>query len=156
MDHMGTAAEDTALAQRPNLAAGDMAFFAKFKREFTISDVDAIYVLFYASLAGQALSGDEILNELNWRSCVKTLEQRLRKIAGKLTALRTGYEVVATGYNPQLWIFQATLDRRWIFQATLDRRPRELCCWDIRIKPDGTQVIVPLPGVHVEDFNFAK
>ena len=143
---MGIAVEDAPLAQRPNLGSGDTVFFDRFKYEFTDSDIDAIYVLFYASLAGRALSGDEILNELNWRSCVKTLEQRLRKIAGKLTALQTGYEVVATGYNPQLWIFQ----------ATLDRRPRELCCWDIRIKPDGTQVIVPLPGVHVEDFNFAK
>jgi hypothetical protein len=138
---MGVADENQAPPQRPNIALGDATFFERFKREFTGADLDALYVMFYASVAGTALSASEILTELKWRSSCTTLAERLRKIAGKLIALRTGYELVAYGYKPP----------RWIFRACLGRQPMETCCWDIRIKADGSRVIVPLPGVHEQD-----
>jgi len=143
---MGVADENQTPPQRPNIALGDAKFFARFKREFNGADLDALYVMFYASVAGTALSAPEILTELKWRSSCTTLAQRLCKIAGKLIALRTGYELVAYGYKPQ----------RWVFQACLDRRPTELCCWDIKIKPDGSRVIVPLPGVHEQNLASAE
>jgi len=138
---MGVADENQTPPQRPNIALGDVTFFERFKREFTSADLDALYVIFYASVAGTALSASEILAELKWCSSCETLAQRLRKIAGKLPSIRAGYELVAYGYKPQ----------RWIFQACLGRQPMEMCCWDIRVKADGSQVIVALPGVHEKD-----
>jgi len=137
---MDTTHADADASPRPNLAAGDAVFFSKFKDEFTHADISALDALFRASLAGRAISAVELVAQLHCQSSAETLAQRLRKIAGKLVSLKCGYELVAYGFKPQ----------RWVFQACPDRLPRERCIWEVRHKPDGTRVIAPLPGMHSE------